>query len=152
MHAVAAPASIRVEALDIVVKHLGPVCLSKGTVDAGGAMELADMIAGLETRFSIDLDDFWRATTIDELACLVERRVLDGAQRALIDEFEAWRPPPLCARRAHPLPSLAPLLALRQRRIADAAIRRRSRMWTWARLVGSAAGAGCAAALLSLVL
>jgi hypothetical protein len=82
MHAIAAPASIREQALGVIGRRFdGPVSLGKKLIEAGDAMLVADVLSDLEVKFGIYLDDFWKPATLDELALLVEQRVEEKLAR-----------------------------------------------------------------------
>lgn len=151
MQAVAAPASVRVQALDVIVRHLGPVSLGKRLMDAGDAMEVGDTVAALEERFAIQLDDFWQARSIDELALLVEDLATRRLQSALVPadilDFDA------AGRRARR--ARAPLFpgpTIRDHRLAARALRRRTARWALARLLAAAVVGGASAGVLAFAL
>ncbi|MBX3482508.1 hypothetical protein [Phenylobacterium sp.] len=72
MAAVAAQASIRARALDVIVRHTGPIGIGEKLTEARDAMLCAVVVCDLEATFGVDLDDFWRAASVEELAAQVE--------------------------------------------------------------------------------
>lgn len=75
MQAATAPASIRQDAIGVIATRVGrPFSLQRRLTEVGDAAFVAEVLLALEARFHVDLDDYWLAGSIGELAAMVERK------------------------------------------------------------------------------
>lgn len=142
MNAVTAPASIRVQVLDVIVRHTGPISLQRRLTEAGDAMLVATVIMDLEAAFGVELDDFWRGETVDGVARLVETLMLQDLEPAPVRAVN------LAAERARR--ARAPMFPgpnIRDVRLRARAARRRRDLATVGWLLTRAAAVGSLAAV-----
>lgn len=129
MQAAKAPASVRERATDIIVRQLGPVCVSEKLTEAGDAVAVAVAVIDLEATFGIDLDRVWPHATVGDIVLAVEAlerargvadegiaRACERARRARAPLFPQASPrdlrldrSPSLARGAGPAPCVAAL-------------------------------------------